>query len=258
MPAFLRWGGGGVPNQLHGDREVVIAYASQSLRLSQRRYCTTHREMLVAVIMCTHFQSYLRGAQFTLRTDHSSLRWLQKVRSSDGMLARWYMLLGQLSVTFEYRSGVQHVNADRMPRQCGQCMRPDCPVSSPDSRVDDMALLDQPFASSEMGDSMDADLLPELSGETWVAATHLDDLPATESDLDFVVASQQNETLTGGGPCVVGMFGIISGAVVLAAVFRESIGGHGGEDVAPPGSSSDVLSARNSCSGRSGSDSPVS
>ena len=28
-------------------------------------------------------------------------------------------------------------------------------------------LLDQPFASLEMGDSMDADLLPELSGETW-------------------------------------------------------------------------------------------
>ena len=38
------------------------------------------------------------------------------------------------------------------------------------------ALLDQPFASSEMGDSMDADLLPELSGETWVAATYMDEL----------------------------------------------------------------------------------
>ena len=32
---------GGVLNQLQGDREVVIAYASRSLRLSQRRYCTT-------------------------------------------------------------------------------------------------------------------------------------------------------------------------------------------------------------------------
>ena len=200
--------------------------------------------------------------------------WLQKFRISDGMLARWYMLLGQLSVTFEYRSGAQHANADRMPRQCGQCMRPGCPVSSPDSRVDDMdstsALLDQPFASSEMGDSMDADLLPELSGETWVAATYLDehtaDLPATESDLDFVVASQQKRYLDHctsvgtdrGGPCVVGMFGIISGAAVLVAAVRESIGGHGGEVVAPPGSSSDVLSARSSCSEMSGSDSPVS
>ena len=74
----------------------------------------------------------------------------------------------------------------------------------PDSWVDDMdsttALLDQPFTSSEMGDSMDADLLPELCGETWVVASYIDeptaDFPMTGSDLDFVVASRQDATLT--------------------------------------------------------------
>ena len=126
---------GGVLNQLQDDMEVVIAYASRSLRLSQRRYCTTRREMLV---MCTHFRSYLRGAQFTLCTDHSSHRWLQKFRNEDGMLARWYLLLGQFSATFEYRLGAQHANAVGMSRQCGQCQRPDCPVSSSDSLVADV------------------------------------------------------------------------------------------------------------------------
>ena len=114
------------------------------------------------------------------------------------------MLLGQFSVTFEYRPGAQHANADGMSRQCGQCTRPDCPVSSSDSRVTDVdattVLLDQPFASSEMGDSMDPDLLPELSGETWVAATLLEeltaDLPPAGSDLDLIVASRQDATLT--------------------------------------------------------------
>ena len=86
---------------LVSDMPVVIAYASRSLHLSQRRYCTTHREMLAAVVMCTHFRSYLRGVQFTLRTDHSSLRWLQRFRIEDGMLARWYLLLGQFSVTVQ-------------------------------------------------------------------------------------------------------------------------------------------------------------
>ena len=100
---------GGVPSQLQEDREVVITYASRSLRLSKRRYCTTRREMLAAVVMCTHFRSYLRGAQFTLRTDHSSLRWLQRFRNGDGMLASWYLLLGQFSVTFEYGTGVDSV-----------------------------------------------------------------------------------------------------------------------------------------------------
>ena len=83
-------------------------------------------------------------------------------------------------------------------------MRPGCPVSFPDSRANDAGstteLLQQLFASSEMGDSMDADLLPELSGETWVAATYLDelkaDLPANDSDLDFIIASWRGETLT--------------------------------------------------------------
>ena len=91
---------------------------------------------------------------FTLCTDHSYLRWLQKFHNEDGMLARWYMLLGQFSVTFEYRPGAQHANADGMYRQCGQCRRPDCPVSSSDSQVAELdatsVILDQPFASSEM------------------------------------------------------------------------------------------------------------
>ena len=155
---------GGVLCQIQNEEEVVIAYASHSLRISQRRYCTTRREMLVAVVMCTHFRSYLRGSQFTLRTDHSSLRWL--------------LLLGQFSVTFEYRPGSQHANADGMSRQCGQCRRPDCPVSAADLPAADAdtqsLLVDQPFASSEMGDSMNSDLLPELSGETWVASALLE------------------------------------------------------------------------------------
>ena len=96
------------------------------------------------------------------------------------MLARWYLLLGQFSVTFEYRPGALHSNADGMSRQCGQCRRPDSPVSAADIPMIDndtqSLLVDQPFATSEMGDSMDADLLPEGSGETWVASALLDEL----------------------------------------------------------------------------------
>ena len=122
----------------------------------------------------------------------------------DGMLARWYLLLGQYSVTFEYRPGAQHANVDGMSRQCGQCQKPDCPVSSSDWQVAELdtslVLLNHPFASSEMGDSMDADLLPELSGETWVAATLLEGLTAdllpAGSDIDLIVASRQDAILT--------------------------------------------------------------
>ena len=110
------------------------------------------------------------------------------------MLARWYLLLGQFSVTFEYRPGVQHANADGMSRKCGQWQQPDCPV--PDAEPE---LVDQPFASSEMGESMDAYLLPELSGETWVVSALLEeftaDLLPAGANLDLIAASRQDVTL---------------------------------------------------------------
>ena len=119
------------------------------------------------------------------------------------MLASWYLLLGQFSVTFEYRPGSLHSNADGMSRQCGQYRRLDCPVSAADlPAVEDDSqslLVDQPFASSEMGDSMDSDLLPELSGETWVASALLEevtwDLPTAGSDIDLVAASREDKIL---------------------------------------------------------------
>ena len=50
-----------------------------------------------------------------------------------------------------------------------------------------------------MGESMDAVLLPELSGETWVATTLLEGLTAdllpAGADLDLIVASRQDSTL---------------------------------------------------------------
>ena len=60
-------------------------------------------------------------------------------------------------------------------------------------------LVDQPFAASEMGESMDADLLPELSGETWVASALLEeftaDLLLVGTNVDLIVASRQDVTL---------------------------------------------------------------
>ena len=73
-----------VLNQLQEGRDVVIAYASRSLRLSQRRYYTTWREMLAAVTMCNHF-----------RSDHRSLRFWN--------LRYWNLQFGNLSIDSDGR-----------------------------------------------------------------------------------------------------------------------------------------------------------
>ena len=69
------FGLGGVLSQIQDDVERVVAYCSRALQPSQTRYCTTKREMLAAAAMCIQFRSYLRGAKFTLCTDHKSLVW---------------------------------------------------------------------------------------------------------------------------------------------------------------------------------------
>ena len=77
-----------------------------------------------------------------------------------------------------------------------RCRQPDVGARETGSMSD---MLDQPFASSGMGDSMNLDLLPEFTGETWVAATHLDevtsDLPLFGLEQDLITASQMDSTL---------------------------------------------------------------
>ena len=64
---------------------------------------------------------------------------------------------------------------------------------------DEMEMVEQPFAASEIGESMDADLLPEFSGETWVVSALTEeftaDLPAG-STIDLIAESHSDKTLT--------------------------------------------------------------
>ena len=99
------FGLGGVLSQIQDDRELVVAYCSRALRPSQRRYCTTKREMLAVVAMCLQFRSYLRGARFTLRTDHKSLVWLHRFKDTEGMLSRWLHSLQQFQFSIIHRPG---------------------------------------------------------------------------------------------------------------------------------------------------------
>ena len=82
------FGLGRVLSQIQDNVERVIGYCSRALRPSQRKYCTTKREMRAAVSMCIQFRSYLRGAKFTLRTDHKSsvATSIQGHRGHDGLV----------------------------------------------------------------------------------------------------------------------------------------------------------------------------
>ena len=190
------FGLGGVLSQIQNDQERVIAYCSRALRPSQRKYCTTKREMLAAVSMCIQFCSYLSGAQFIIQTDLKSLVWLHRFKDTEGMMARWLHTLQQFQFTIVHRSGRDHSNADGLSRvptsPCCQCTRVDCPQV--DTAVE---LADQPFDAESVGDSEDLDLVPIQSGEDWVAQLD-DDLsgPATQTGEAFHISALQLEDTT--------------------------------------------------------------
>ena len=99
----------------HG-REHVIAYASQSLSKSQRRYGVPRREMYAVVHFTQHFRHYLLGAQFVLRTDYRSLLWLDSFQDAEGILARWLEKLASFNYINQHRPGKSHGNADALSR----------------------------------------------------------------------------------------------------------------------------------------------
>ena len=187
------FGLGGVLSQIQNDVECVIVYCSRALRPSQRKYCTTKREMLAAVSMCIQFRSYLRGAKLTLHTDHKSLVWLHRFIDTERMMARWLHTLQQFQqFSIVHRAGRDHGNADGLSRvptsPCGQCARMDCPPV--DTAIE---VVDQPFD----GESEDPDLVPFQSGEDWVA--QLDDnlsRPASQSGENFRITALQLQDST--------------------------------------------------------------
>ena len=115
----------GIRSQIQGDVEYVVAYCSPELRPSQRRYCTIKWEMLAAVAMCIQFRSYLRGAKFTLHTDHKSTVWQHRFKDTEGMTARWLHALQQFQFSIVHQPGRDHGPAHGLSRvlssPCRQC-----------------------------------------------------------------------------------------------------------------------------------------
>ena len=99
--------------------ERPIAAYSKSLSKAARNYCVTRRELLAIVEATKHFRPYL-GYKFLLRTDHSSLRWLQSLRNADHQLARWQAALQEFNFDLQHRPGKLHGDADALSRVAGE------------------------------------------------------------------------------------------------------------------------------------------
>ena len=76
------------------------------------------------------FSHYLKGKEFRLRTDHSSLQWLYNFKNLTGMLTRWLEILGNYQFQIVFRPGAQNVAADALSRRPSPSADASCQTES--------------------------------------------------------------------------------------------------------------------------------
>lgn len=108
--------GAAVLTQMQKGQEKVIAFHSAKFSVTQSNYSATERECLAVLMGVEKFRPYIDGVQFTVVTDHASLKWLQNLKEPHGKLARWAVRLQAFDIVFEHRPGTQMVVPDALSR----------------------------------------------------------------------------------------------------------------------------------------------
>lgn len=96
--------------------EHPIAYASKALNKAQRNYSVTEKELYSMITAIEKFRGYVMGTEFTVETDHASLKWLSNLSCPSGRLARWLVRLNQYTFKVVHRKGALNVVADALSR----------------------------------------------------------------------------------------------------------------------------------------------
>ncbi|XP_068122518.1 uncharacterized protein [Hyperolius riggenbachi] len=110
---------GAVLTQEKGGKERVIAFASRSLRETEKNpanYSSFRLELLAVVWAVTEkFSEYLNGVKFTIYTDNNPVAYLQTAKLG-AMEQRWIARLAKFQFTIKYRPGRINGYADALSR----------------------------------------------------------------------------------------------------------------------------------------------
>lgn len=117
------YGTGSILSQIQDGEERVISYYSKSMSKSERNYCVTRRELLAVVNAVKHYHHFLYGNKFTIRTDHSAVKFFLRFKNPEGQISRWLEILSAYNFEIQHRAGRLHGNSDGLSRiPCGMCV----------------------------------------------------------------------------------------------------------------------------------------
>ena len=92
-----------------GCEKMIYAF-SKVLDQAQRHYGITDRELLAVVKAVQYFKHYLLGRQFTLRTDHLALKYLESSKNDNSRLMRWSFILQEFNFKVDYVRGEENAS----------------------------------------------------------------------------------------------------------------------------------------------------
>ena len=108
---------GAILYQKQDGKERVVAYASRSLKPSERNYPAHKLEFLALKwAVCEKFHDYLYGSKFEAVTDNNPLTYIFTTAKLDATGQRWVAALSDYNFTIKYRSGKHNADADGLSR----------------------------------------------------------------------------------------------------------------------------------------------
>jgi hypothetical protein len=89
-------------------------YWSKTLSSAEENYSTTEKEAFPVVWSVRLLKPYLERERFTVRTDHSALRWMYTATEGNARVLRWRLALAEFDFSVE-NTGLQELTKRPMP-----------------------------------------------------------------------------------------------------------------------------------------------
>jgi len=93
-----------------------IAFFSQKLNDTQRKWSTIEREAYAVVGALQKYRSWLFRSVVRIHSDHNPLTYLTSSAPCSAKLMRWGLALREFQVEFRYRKGENNLAADCLSR----------------------------------------------------------------------------------------------------------------------------------------------
>nr|GFB12656.1 putative reverse transcriptase domain-containing protein [Tanacetum cinerariifolium] len=99
------------------QKEKVIKYASQQLKIHEKNYTTHDLELGAAVFALKIWRHYLYGTKCTVFIDHKNLQHILDQKELNMRQRRWLELLSDYDCEIRYHPGKANVVADALSRK---------------------------------------------------------------------------------------------------------------------------------------------